>query len=148
MIRQMSGQVSRGSAGEYTNPYSYTDKASDFVQEASALQAPGTRQDADDASIPISHIDGRCHSPVLLGLLKSQPWWRVRDRQQNGSLKPRAEGRCPPLSLRQRSAPSGIGNPLVCSCSRKCVWGLTRCLIFVCAVFTLCQVLLRAPYRP
>lgn len=39
------------------NPYSYTDKASDFVQEASALQAPGTRQDADDASIPISHID-------------------------------------------------------------------------------------------
>ncbi|XFF96411.1 hypothetical protein AB1E19_000036 [Capra hircus] len=39
------------------NPYSYTDKASDFVQEASALQAPGTRQDADDSSIPISHID-------------------------------------------------------------------------------------------
>ncbi|XP_054556286.1 nucleolar pre-ribosomal-associated protein 1 isoform X2 [Talpa occidentalis] len=39
------------------NPYPYTDKASDFVQEASALQAPAARQDADDASIPISHID-------------------------------------------------------------------------------------------
>ncbi|XP_020764535.2 LOW QUALITY PROTEIN: nucleolar pre-ribosomal-associated protein 1 [Odocoileus virginianus] len=39
------------------NPYMYTDKASDFVQEASTLQAAGTRQDADDASIPISHID-------------------------------------------------------------------------------------------
>ncbi|XP_055273360.1 nucleolar pre-ribosomal-associated protein 1 [Moschus berezovskii] len=39
------------------NPYSYMDKASDFVQEASALQASGTRQDADDASIPVSHID-------------------------------------------------------------------------------------------
>ncbi|XP_057553181.1 nucleolar pre-ribosomal-associated protein 1 isoform X1 [Hippopotamus amphibius kiboko] len=39
------------------NPYSYTDKASDFVQEASALQASGTQQDADDVSIPISHID-------------------------------------------------------------------------------------------
>ncbi|XP_061049977.1 nucleolar pre-ribosomal-associated protein 1 isoform X2 [Eubalaena glacialis] len=39
------------------NPYSYTDKASDFVQEASALQASVTRQDADDVSIPISHID-------------------------------------------------------------------------------------------
>ncbi|XP_037688521.1 nucleolar pre-ribosomal-associated protein 1 isoform X2 [Choloepus didactylus] len=39
------------------NPYSYTDKASDFVQEASTLQATGTRQDADDVSIPVSHID-------------------------------------------------------------------------------------------
>uniref|UniRef100_A0A452UVD1 URB1 ribosome biogenesis homolog n=1 Tax=Ursus maritimus TaxID=29073 RepID=A0A452UVD1_URSMA len=39
------------------NPYSYTDKASDFVQEASTLQATGTKQDADDVSIPISHID-------------------------------------------------------------------------------------------
>ncbi|XP_054569412.1 nucleolar pre-ribosomal-associated protein 1 [Eptesicus fuscus] len=38
------------------NPYVYTDKASDFVQEASTLQA-AARQDADDASIPISHID-------------------------------------------------------------------------------------------
>lgn len=44
------------------NPYSYTDKASDFVQEASALQASMTRQDADDVSIPISHIDGGCRS--------------------------------------------------------------------------------------
>uniref|UniRef100_M3XPW4 URB1 ribosome biogenesis homolog n=1 Tax=Mustela putorius furo TaxID=9669 RepID=M3XPW4_MUSPF len=39
------------------NPYSYTDKASDFVQEASTLQATGTKPDADDVSIPISHID-------------------------------------------------------------------------------------------
>ncbi|XP_003797152.1 nucleolar pre-ribosomal-associated protein 1 [Otolemur garnettii] len=39
------------------NPYSYTDKASDFVQEASTLQATAMKQDADDVSIPISHID-------------------------------------------------------------------------------------------
>uniref|UniRef100_A0A5F4VVC1 URB1 ribosome biosis homolog n=1 Tax=Callithrix jacchus TaxID=9483 RepID=A0A5F4VVC1_CALJA len=39
------------------NPYSYTDKASDFVQEASTLQATMTKQEADDVSIPISHID-------------------------------------------------------------------------------------------
>uniref|UniRef100_A0A8C3VSQ9 URB1 ribosome biosis homolog n=1 Tax=Catagonus wagneri TaxID=51154 RepID=A0A8C3VSQ9_9CETA len=39
------------------NPYPYTDKASDFVQEASTLQATATKQDADDVSIPISHID-------------------------------------------------------------------------------------------
>ncbi|XP_029794526.1 nucleolar pre-ribosomal-associated protein 1 [Suricata suricatta] len=39
------------------NPYSYTDRASDFVQEASTLQAAGTKQEADDVSIPISHID-------------------------------------------------------------------------------------------
>ncbi|XP_074216763.1 nucleolar pre-ribosomal-associated protein 1 isoform X2 [Camelus bactrianus] len=39
------------------NPYSYTDKASDFVQEASTLQATMTKQDADDVSIPVSHID-------------------------------------------------------------------------------------------
>ncbi|XP_034371344.1 nucleolar pre-ribosomal-associated protein 1 [Arvicanthis niloticus] len=39
------------------NPYPYTDKASEFVQEASALQATVGRQDADDVSIPISHID-------------------------------------------------------------------------------------------
>ncbi|XP_075398487.1 nucleolar pre-ribosomal-associated protein 1 [Tenrec ecaudatus] len=39
------------------NPYSYTDKASDFVQEASTLQATLTKQEADDVSIPISHID-------------------------------------------------------------------------------------------
>ena len=43
------------------NPYSYTDKASDFVQEASTLQAAGTKQEADDVSIPVSHIDGRRH---------------------------------------------------------------------------------------
>ncbi|XP_006862589.1 PREDICTED: nucleolar pre-ribosomal-associated protein 1 [Chrysochloris asiatica] len=39
------------------NPYLYTDKASDFVQEASTLQATMTKQDTDDVSIPISHID-------------------------------------------------------------------------------------------
>uniref|UniRef100_H0V8H5 URB1 ribosome biosis homolog n=1 Tax=Cavia porcellus TaxID=10141 RepID=H0V8H5_CAVPO len=39
------------------NPYTYTDKASDFVQEASTLQATMSRQDTDDTSIPISHID-------------------------------------------------------------------------------------------
>ncbi|XP_066226445.1 nucleolar pre-ribosomal-associated protein 1 isoform X1 [Saccopteryx leptura] len=39
------------------NPYSYTDKTSDFVQEASTLQASVAKQDADDASIPVSHID-------------------------------------------------------------------------------------------
>ncbi|KAM6224025.1 nucleolar pre-ribosomal-associated protein 1 [Rhynchocyon petersi] len=39
------------------NPYPYTDKASDFVQEASTLQSTVTKQDVDDTSIPISHID-------------------------------------------------------------------------------------------
>ncbi|XP_027271372.1 nucleolar pre-ribosomal-associated protein 1 isoform X3 [Cricetulus griseus] len=39
------------------SPYSYTDKASEFVQEASTLQAAVGKQDTDDASIPISHID-------------------------------------------------------------------------------------------
>ncbi|XP_068930997.1 nucleolar pre-ribosomal-associated protein 1 isoform X1 [Petaurus breviceps papuanus] len=40
-----------------TNPYSYIDKAADFVQEASTLQATMMKQDADSISIPISHID-------------------------------------------------------------------------------------------
>ncbi|XP_006983601.1 nucleolar pre-ribosomal-associated protein 1 isoform X1 [Peromyscus maniculatus bairdii] len=39
------------------SPYSYTDKAAEFVQEASTLQASVGKQDADDVSIPISHID-------------------------------------------------------------------------------------------
>lgn len=39
------------------SPYSYTDKASEFVQEASTLQATVGKQDTDDVSIPISHID-------------------------------------------------------------------------------------------
>ncbi|KAM4888753.1 nucleolar pre-ribosomal-associated protein 1 [Thomomys bottae] len=39
------------------NPYPYTDRASDFVQEASTLQATAGKQDADDISIPVSHID-------------------------------------------------------------------------------------------
>lgn len=33
-----------------------------------------------------------------------------------------------PHFLRQRLAPSGIRNPLLCFCSRKCVQGLTRSL--------------------
>nr|XP_045005355.1 nucleolar pre-ribosomal-associated protein 1 isoform X2 [Jaculus jaculus] len=39
------------------SPHFYTDKVSDFVQEASTLQAAAAKQDADDVSIPISHID-------------------------------------------------------------------------------------------
>ena len=108
------------------NPYSYTDKASDFVQEASTLQAAGTRQDADDASIPVSHIDGRCLSPMLLGLLKSQPRWRVRDRQQNGS-EASCRGQMSPFFVMEIS-PLWNGNPLVCFCSRKCVQGLLAAL--------------------
>ncbi|XP_066475924.1 nucleolar pre-ribosomal-associated protein 1 [Tiliqua scincoides] len=40
-----------------TNPYPYTDKAADLVQEASILQVNLFKQDADNVSIPISHID-------------------------------------------------------------------------------------------
>ncbi|XP_042314593.1 LOW QUALITY PROTEIN: nucleolar pre-ribosomal-associated protein 1 [Sceloporus undulatus] len=41
-----------------TNPYPYTDKAADLVQEASILQANlFTIKDVDNVSIPISHID-------------------------------------------------------------------------------------------
>ncbi|NWI14970.1 NPA1P protein, partial [Crypturellus soui] len=40
-----------------TNPYPYTDKAADLVQEASMLQANMFKQDSDNVSIPISHID-------------------------------------------------------------------------------------------
>ncbi|NXT48894.1 NPA1P protein, partial [Pluvianellus socialis] len=40
-----------------TNPYPYTDKAADLVQEASMLQVNMFKQDADNVSIPISHID-------------------------------------------------------------------------------------------
>uniref|UniRef100_A0A670XZ50 URB1 ribosome biosis homolog n=1 Tax=Pseudonaja textilis TaxID=8673 RepID=A0A670XZ50_PSETE len=40
-----------------TNPYPYTDKAADFVQEASILQVNLFKQDVDNISIPISHID-------------------------------------------------------------------------------------------
>ncbi|CAI5772653.1 pre-ribosomal-associated 1 [Podarcis lilfordi] len=40
-----------------TNPYPYTDKAADLVQEASILQVNLFKQDVDNASIPISHID-------------------------------------------------------------------------------------------
>ncbi|XP_042854603.1 nucleolar pre-ribosomal-associated protein 1 isoform X2 [Panthera tigris] len=58
------------------NPYSYTDKASDFVQEASTLQAAGTKQEADDVSIPVSHIDGESivayMTAVLTDLLHTQ----------------------------------------------------------------------------
>lgn len=41
-----------------TNPYPYTDKAADLVQEASMLQVNLFKQDVDSVSIPISHIDG------------------------------------------------------------------------------------------
>ncbi|NWI87655.1 NPA1P protein, partial [Pitta sordida] len=40
-----------------TNPYPYTDKAAELVQEASMLQASVLKQDSDNISIPISHID-------------------------------------------------------------------------------------------
>ncbi|KAJ7418039.1 URB1 ribosome biogenesis 1 [Willisornis vidua] len=40
-----------------TNPYPYTDKAADLVQEASMLQVNVFKQDSDNISIPISHID-------------------------------------------------------------------------------------------
>ncbi|NXG83836.1 NPA1P protein, partial [Stercorarius parasiticus] len=40
-----------------TNPYPYTDKAADLVQEASVLQVNMFKQDSDNVSIPISHID-------------------------------------------------------------------------------------------
>ncbi|NXE18412.1 NPA1P protein, partial [Ardeotis kori] len=40
-----------------TNPYPYTDKAADLVQEASMLQVNVFKQDSDNVSIPISHID-------------------------------------------------------------------------------------------
>uniref|UniRef100_A0A8B9M387 URB1 ribosome biogenesis homolog n=1 Tax=Accipiter nisus TaxID=211598 RepID=A0A8B9M387_9AVES len=40
-----------------TNPYPYTDKAADLVQEASVLQVNMFKQDSDNISIPISHID-------------------------------------------------------------------------------------------
>ncbi|RMC01777.1 hypothetical protein DUI87_21795 [Hirundo rustica rustica] len=40
-----------------TNPYPYTDKAADLVQEASMLQVAMFKQDSDNISIPVSHID-------------------------------------------------------------------------------------------
>uniref|UniRef100_A0A8C6X862 URB1 ribosome biosis homolog n=1 Tax=Naja naja TaxID=35670 RepID=A0A8C6X862_NAJNA len=40
-----------------TNPYPYTDKAADFVQEATILQVNLFKQDVDNVSVPISHID-------------------------------------------------------------------------------------------
>ncbi|XP_009870096.1 PREDICTED: nucleolar pre-ribosomal-associated protein 1 [Apaloderma vittatum] len=40
-----------------TNPYPYTDKAADLVQEASVLQVNMFKQDSDNISIPVSHID-------------------------------------------------------------------------------------------
>ncbi|NXJ61965.1 NPA1P protein, partial [Rostratula benghalensis] len=40
-----------------TNPYPYTDKAADLVQEASVLHVNMLKQDSDNVSIPISHID-------------------------------------------------------------------------------------------
>ncbi|CAJ0930084.1 unnamed protein product, partial [Ranitomeya imitator] len=40
-----------------SNPYSFTDKVSDYVQEASMLQMNMGTQESDSVSIPISHID-------------------------------------------------------------------------------------------
>ncbi|XP_078416304.1 nucleolar pre-ribosomal-associated protein 1 isoform X1 [Cetorhinus maximus] len=40
-----------------SNPYPYTDKISDVIQEASMLQANFGGQDSDTVSLPISHID-------------------------------------------------------------------------------------------
>uniref|UniRef100_A0A6J0TW72 Nucleolar pre-ribosomal-associated protein 1 n=1 Tax=Pogona vitticeps TaxID=103695 RepID=A0A6J0TW72_9SAUR len=40
-----------------TNPYPFTDKAADLVQEASILQVNLSKQDLDNISIPVSHID-------------------------------------------------------------------------------------------
>ncbi|XP_072369540.1 nucleolar pre-ribosomal-associated protein 1 [Scyliorhinus torazame] len=40
-----------------SNPYPYTDKISDVIQEASMLEATFGGQDSDTVSLPISHID-------------------------------------------------------------------------------------------
>ncbi|KAM4701657.1 nucleolar pre-ribosomal-associated protein 1 [Discoglossus pictus] len=40
-----------------SNPYAYTDKAADLVQEANMLHVSSGKLDAETASIPISHID-------------------------------------------------------------------------------------------
>ncbi|XP_056415470.1 nucleolar pre-ribosomal-associated protein 1 isoform X2 [Hyla sarda] len=40
-----------------SNPYPFTDKVAEYVQEASMLQVNSGKQDSDSVSIPISHID-------------------------------------------------------------------------------------------
>ncbi|XP_075710651.1 nucleolar pre-ribosomal-associated protein 1 [Rhinoderma darwinii] len=40
-----------------SNPYPFTDKVADYVQEATMLQVNAGKQDSDSVSIPISHID-------------------------------------------------------------------------------------------
>ncbi|KAG9486186.1 hypothetical protein GDO78_008986 [Eleutherodactylus coqui] len=40
-----------------SDPYPYTDKVTDYVQEASMVQMSSGQQDSDSVSIPISHID-------------------------------------------------------------------------------------------
>ncbi|NXW56243.1 NPA1P protein, partial [Eurystomus gularis] len=40
-----------------TKPYPYTDKVADLVQEASMLRVNMFKQDSDNVSIPVSHID-------------------------------------------------------------------------------------------
>ncbi|CAN2387608.1 URB1 ribosome biogenesis 1 homolog (S. cerevisiae) [Pristimantis euphronides] len=40
-----------------SNPYPFTDKVTDYVQEASMIQMSSGQQDSDSVSIPISHID-------------------------------------------------------------------------------------------
>ena len=51
-----------------TNPYPYTDKAADLVQEASMVQVAVFKQDSDNISIPVSHIDGMSTEFGTLGL--------------------------------------------------------------------------------
>ena len=71
------------------NPHVYTDKASDSVQEASTLQATVAGQDADDGSIPVSHIDGRRRSlSPPRGGSEGQLQWQVRDGSHGGPTSP------------------------------------------------------------
>ncbi|XP_038622182.1 nucleolar pre-ribosomal-associated protein 1 [Tachyglossus aculeatus] len=49
-----------------SSPHVYTDKAADFVQEASTLQAGASKQEADSVSLPVSHIDDVLHMVDVL----------------------------------------------------------------------------------
>lgn len=51
-----------------SSPYTYMDKAAGVVQDAAYLQATLSGQEADAASIPISHIDGERVLRPALGL--------------------------------------------------------------------------------
>lgn len=41
-----------------SNSYTYTDKVASLVQEAANVQTNLSNQEAEAASIPVSHIDG------------------------------------------------------------------------------------------